>query len=250
MKHPDFLGIVDVGSNTFNFLLAKTDGEHTKVLHQDRSPVMLGKGSHETKRIQPEAEQRAQQALLDFKAMAAHVGPIQWKGVATAALRYAQNGAEVAERLFQQTGIPIHIISGEQEAEFIFKGVQTHLNFGQQNGLIMDVGGPRPSLLHSVHRGWQDFGVSPSEPLDCKKYWPWPTPCFQNKSHQPMPGWKSKLLQCAIFFNTISRNFWWAAAVFSIHWCKWNPIGNMAMELNRTAAIRWPIQVLSTGQIG
>lgn len=147
MKNPEFLGIVDVGSNTFNFLLAKTEGEHVEVLHQDRSPVMLGKGSHETKRIQPEAEQRAQQALLDFKTMAAHVGPIQWKGVATAALRYAQNGAEVAERLFQKTGIPIHIISGEQEAEYIFKGVQTHLNFGKQNGLIMDVGGASTEFI-------------------------------------------------------------------------------------------------------
>lgn len=147
MKNSALLGIVDVGSNTFNFLLAQTNGEHTQVLHQDRRAVMLGKGSHETKRIQPEAEQRALQALLEFKSMAANLGPTQWKGVATAALRYAQNGKEVAERLHQNTGIPIYIISGEQEAEYIFKGIQTHLNFGNQNGLIMDVGGASTEFI-------------------------------------------------------------------------------------------------------
>jgi len=79
--------------------------------------------------------------------LAQNYGPTNWKGVATAALRYAKNGAEVAQRLSQTSGIPIQVISGEREAEFIFKGVQAHLNFGDQTGLIMDVGGASTEFI-------------------------------------------------------------------------------------------------------
>lgn len=147
MSSAQIYGVVDVGSNTFNLLLAKLYQGQPEILAQDRRPVMLGKGSHEKGLILPGAEARAIQALAEFMTLAQNYGPTKWKGVATAALRYAKNGAEVAQRLSQTSGIPIQVISGEREAEFIFKGVQAHLNFGDQTGLIMDVGGASTEFI-------------------------------------------------------------------------------------------------------
>ena len=147
MSSAQIYGVVDVGSNTFNLLLAKLYQGQLEILAQDRRPVMLGKGSHEKGLILPGAEARAIQALAEFMTLAQNYGPTKWKGVATAALRYAKNGAEVAQRLSQTSGIPIQVISGEREAEFIFKGVQAHLNFGDQTGLIMDVGGASTEFI-------------------------------------------------------------------------------------------------------
>lgn len=147
MSSAQIYGVVDVGSNTFNLLLAKFSQGQLEILAQDRRPVMLGKGSHEKGLILPEAEARAIQALEEFLDLAQNYGPTKWKGVATAALRYAKNGAEVAQRLSQTSGIPIQVISGELEAEFIFKGVQAHLNFGSETGLIMDVGGASTEFI-------------------------------------------------------------------------------------------------------
>jgi len=161
MSSTNIYGIVDVGSNTFNLLLAKYSHGQLEILAQDRRPVMLGKGSHEKGLILPEAEARATQALSEFLELAQNLGPIHWKGIATAALRYATNGTEVAQRLSQASGIPIQIISGEQEAEFIFKGVQTHLNFGSETGLIMDVGGASTEFIAFNQNGMQGLWSFP-----------------------------------------------------------------------------------------
>ena len=147
MSSRPLYGVVDIGSNTFNLLLANNAKGQLEIVCQDRRPVMLGKGSHEKGLILPEAEARAIQALSEFVDLAAGYGPIKWKGVATAALRYAKNGTEVAQRLSQASGIPIQVISGEREAEYIFKGVQAHLNFGNETGLIMDVGGASTEFI-------------------------------------------------------------------------------------------------------
>lgn len=63
------------------------------------------------------------------------------KAIATSAFRNAKNGKELAQKIYNTTGIEVNIISGDQEAELIYYGVKAALNVGHKPELIMDVGG-------------------------------------------------------------------------------------------------------------
>ncbi|MTI26963.1 exopolyphosphatase, partial [Fulvivirga kasyanovii] len=60
---------------------------------------------------------------------------------ATSAFRNAVNGEEASNIIFNKTGVDIRIISGAEEAELIFRGVNFALDIGDKPALIMDIGG-------------------------------------------------------------------------------------------------------------
>jgi exopolyphosphatase/guanosine-5'-triphosphate,3'-diphosphate pyrophosphatase len=69
-----------------------------------------------------------------------------YKAYATSAVRDASNGAEFVASLESEYGIPIEVISGDREAELIFRGVSSAVSFekileGGGNALILDIGG-------------------------------------------------------------------------------------------------------------
>jgi exopolyphosphatase/guanosine-5'-triphosphate,3'-diphosphate pyrophosphatase len=59
----------------------------------------------------------------------------------TSAMRNAKNGSEVCRRIKVLTGIDINIISGDEEANYIYLGVQSALGLGHDRNLIVDIGG-------------------------------------------------------------------------------------------------------------
>jgi exopolyphosphatase/guanosine-5'-triphosphate,3'-diphosphate pyrophosphatase len=61
--------------------------------------------------------------------------------IATSAFRNAKNTPQILADIQYQTGIAVKVISGEQEAAYIYKGVQRAIDFKNQNALIMDIGG-------------------------------------------------------------------------------------------------------------
>jgi exopolyphosphatase/guanosine-5'-triphosphate,3'-diphosphate pyrophosphatase len=58
----------------------------------------------------------------------------------TSALRNAANGPTLANEITSATGIPIRIISGEEEADLIFAGIRDGLDLGVARNLVMDIG--------------------------------------------------------------------------------------------------------------
>jgi len=67
-----------------------------------------------------------------------------YRAVTTAALRYAKNGEEVAERIYAETGVRFEIIDGEQEAELTQIGVENRLRklgIPDDDYLLLDLGG-------------------------------------------------------------------------------------------------------------
>jgi len=59
----------------------------------------------------------------------------------TSALRNAKNGQDVAELLTKESGIPVKIISGEEEAAFIYAGVKEAVKMGVETSMVVDIGG-------------------------------------------------------------------------------------------------------------
>lgn len=59
--------------------------------------------------------------------------------VATRSLRVLKNKEEVSEKIFEETGIEIDILTGEEEAECAFLGAKSKIE--ENNGIIIDLGG-------------------------------------------------------------------------------------------------------------
>ncbi len=132
--------VIDIGTNTFNLLIVEKKGKHPNTLHNSRIPVRLGKGGITKKKITEDAFQRGIEALKELKKI---IDDYSCNGIyafATSMVRDADNGLVFVEEVKKQTGITVHIISGDREAELICNGVRKAVKMDRKM-LIMDIGG-------------------------------------------------------------------------------------------------------------
>lgn len=134
--------IIDLGTNTFNLLIAELlDNKQYQTVFNDKVGVKLGKGGINKKVITPEAFQRA----LD--GIAKHIETIKKFKVdkiiatATSGIRSAENGKQLILQIKEQFGIDVQIISGDEEAELIYRGIKQTVEFSDDYDLILDIGG-------------------------------------------------------------------------------------------------------------
>lgn len=137
------LAIIDLGTNTFHLLIVeKTDGSF-KTLFRKSLPARIGKGGIDQNTITPEATERALTVLAHFRRQLDQyeVPANQVVALGTSAIRNAGNGAEFCETVHNATQIPVTVISGDEEAAYIYHGVRSALDLGKETSLIVDIGG-------------------------------------------------------------------------------------------------------------
>ncbi|MEM9830959.1 MAG: phosphatase [Bacteroidota bacterium] len=140
----NYVATIDLGTNTFHILIAELfDNQPFKTAYHERIPVMIGRGGINQGIITAEAIDRALAALTQFKStLNSYQIPLDRVFcTATSAFRNAKNRQKLVERIKRETGIEVNIISGNQEAEYIFYGVQEAVPLSDENALIMDIGG-------------------------------------------------------------------------------------------------------------
>jgi exopolyphosphatase/guanosine-5'-triphosphate,3'-diphosphate pyrophosphatase len=101
----------------------------------------LGEGLGERGRLADEPMQRTLDALAQLaRAVRGHY--VRLFAIGTSALRRAENGEEFAARVQAVLGVPLRVLSGEEEAEASYRGALTALGTlrGERVGVI-DVGG-------------------------------------------------------------------------------------------------------------
>ena len=132
--------VIDLGTNTFHFIIAEISTSGVKVLYKTNEPVRLGQGRINDRIIIPEAFERGIKTLKDFKQKIEkhHVDIV--KATATSAVRSAENGVDFVNAAKEEAGIEIEIISGDKEASYIFNGVKA-TGAIKGTSLIMDIGG-------------------------------------------------------------------------------------------------------------
>jgi Exopolyphosphatase len=130
-----------MGTNTFNLLVAEGDGSRFSIAYRNNIGVMLGKGGINSGIIAPEAYQRGLQAFGEHVKVAKELGVEVVKAFATSAIRSADNGGDFVDEIASTYGVEVEVISGEREAELIFKGVAASMDMDDECVLIMDIGG-------------------------------------------------------------------------------------------------------------
>lgn len=139
--HASPIAVIDLGTNTFHLLIAGGQNGRPQILHREKQPVKLGMGGINQKLIQPEAAQRALDCLQHFRKVIASYDVKLVNALGTSALRTAQNGRELIETIRKQTGFEVKLISGDEEASYIYYGVRSAMDLGTSPSLIVDIGG-------------------------------------------------------------------------------------------------------------
>lgn len=156
------IAILDLGTNTFNLVIAeKGEGGVPVFIYKKELPVEIGKGGIHKGHITAEAIERAIKALHHHNKTIREHEAESFYAFATSAVRDASNGKEFAERIRIETGIEVKIISGEEEAEWIYKGVKYASVLSDRTSIIMDIGG-----------GSTEFIIANQERIFWKKSYP------------------------------------------------------------------------------
>jgi exopolyphosphatase / guanosine-5'-triphosphate,3'-diphosphate pyrophosphatase len=142
--------VIDLGTNTFNLLIADTQSR--QILFQTKEGVALGMGGINEKRISDEAIARAFEALRQFKAHCTQWQVEDIQAIGTSALRDATNAQPLLCKVQDELQFAIEIISGQREAELIYKGVRLTHDFVTP-ALIMDIGGGSTEFIAADHQG-------------------------------------------------------------------------------------------------
>ncbi|MFC2287173.1 MAG: exopolyphosphatase [Selenomonas sp.] len=134
------LAIIDMGSNSIRFIVMQINDNHSYFLqYQQKEAIRLGKGMSETGKLNPDGVKRALECLHVYKHMMEVMQVTRCIAVATAAARSASDGAQFIERIREETGIEIEIISGEREAYLGYLGVVNTID--AKDFIQFDLGG-------------------------------------------------------------------------------------------------------------
>ncbi len=141
MERKMHVAVIDMGTNTFHLIIVELKGEDFRVVFREKVAVKIGENGINEGRIIPEAVERAVSTLKRFKKTIEAYGVDQVSATATSAIRNAENGKELVKLIEKETGFKTRIISGIEEANYIYFGVKKALRIGSKPQLIMDIGG-------------------------------------------------------------------------------------------------------------
>jgi exopolyphosphatase/guanosine-5'-triphosphate,3'-diphosphate pyrophosphatase len=141
---------IDIGSNAMRMLISMVvcHGDITdfKKVSLVRLPIRLGQEAFTSHSLRKETIVKFLDGMRAFKIIMDLHGVDDYMAAATSAMREAENGTKVVEKIKEATGIDIQIIDGKLEAEIIFKAHFRNASYRDCNYLYVDVGGGSTEL--------------------------------------------------------------------------------------------------------
>ncbi|MGH6745627.1 exopolyphosphatase/guanosine-5'-triphosphate,3'-diphosphate pyrophosphatase [Novosphingobium sp. PhB57] len=138
---------IDLGTNNCRLLIARPSGENFTVIDAFSRVVRLGEGLAQSGRLSEAAMDRTLAALRVCAEKLMRRNVYLARSVATEACRRAENGPEFIERVREETGIALDIISAREEARLAVLGCHVLLEEGFGPAMIFDIGGGSTELV-------------------------------------------------------------------------------------------------------
>lgn len=132
-------GIIDIGTNSVRLLIAeKNGGEEWKTLTKKLNSCRLGEGMTDTASLSSCAMDRTMQAIKGFVEEARAAGVTDLSAYGTSIMRDAKEAGAFAEKVTRETGVPVKVLSGQEEAFYSYVGAA-----GTANAVtaVVDIGG-------------------------------------------------------------------------------------------------------------
>lgn len=138
---------IDIGSNAIRLLIADiVESPSYKKTLFIRIPLRLGDDAFLNKKISNEKVKDLVRTMNAFKYLMKVFKVERYSACATSAMREAQNGSEIIQKITKKTAINLEIIGGKREASIIY-GIHAEERLQKKkNYLYIDVGGGSTQL--------------------------------------------------------------------------------------------------------
>ncbi len=176
-RHGRTYGALDLGTNNCRLLIARPGPGGFTVVDAYSRVVRLGEGLLQAGRLSDAAMDRTVAALAACADKLARRDVRLTRNVATEACRRAANGARFVERVFEETGIALDVISAAEEARLAVLGCHMLIDPGGPPALVFDIGGgstelilvapangAEPEILDWVSLPWGVVSLAETEP--------------------------------------------------------------------------------------
>ncbi|MGJ8692140.1 MAG: Ppx/GppA phosphatase family protein [Thalassotalea sp.] len=165
-KLDNCLAALDMGSNSFHFVLARIVDDHLQILHSEKHDVRLADGLDKHDFLSQAAINRGLEALSSLASTTENLTNDNFKVLATYTLRQAKNSHQFLSQAAKIFPFDIEVISGHEEARLIYQGV-SHYVEADVKRLVIDIGGgsteciigknDKIAILDSVNMGCVSF---------------------------------------------------------------------------------------------
>lgn len=139
---------IDIGSNTTRLLVADRNGTRLERIHEQRVFTHIGRDVREVGRLSEGKIQEVCAVVAAQLDRARDLGSQPIIGVATAAIREAENGQVLIEEIQGACGLEIDVLTPAEEAQLAFSGAARTLGYVPEGELgVVDVGGGSSELV-------------------------------------------------------------------------------------------------------
>lgn len=143
--------VIDIGTNSIKLLVGDVADGLVIPVEEKSEQTRLGAGFYDTHVLQSAPIQRTATAVARFVALARDAGAQSLRAVATSAARDARNADELLGAVQRASGLRVEVISGDQEAEWVYRGVTSGRELHGTPLLILDVGGGSTEFILGDH---------------------------------------------------------------------------------------------------
>jgi exopolyphosphatase / guanosine-5'-triphosphate,3'-diphosphate pyrophosphatase len=155
--------VIDVGSNSVRMVVYRIDGRAMTPILNEKVMAGLGRDLNRTQMLSPEGAETAVRAIRRFATLIEALQIREVFPVATAAVREANDGRAFADRIYDETGLKLRILSGDDEARLSALGVSA--GAPDAKGVVGDLGGASLELIEISPKGLGRGETFPLGPL-------------------------------------------------------------------------------------
>jgi len=138
---------IDLGTNNCRLLIARPTPDGFRVIDSFSRIVRLGEGVSANGELSEGAIERTIEALKICSEKMEKQGVTHAHSVATAACRYASNREHFTERVLEETGIELEVISAAEEARLAVSGCVSLFDDDSDYAFVFDIGGGSTELI-------------------------------------------------------------------------------------------------------
>lgn len=149
------VSFIDLGTNSVRLLVVRLNPNFSfTVISQEKEVIRLGENAFIDHSLRREAMDRAVHVCSRFADLSRTYGADEIIAIATSAARESSNQDVLVERMRDEAGLELGIISGKEEARLIYQGVSSGIDLGTRTALFVDIGGGSTEVIVGDQSGY------------------------------------------------------------------------------------------------
>ncbi len=154
------IGIIDLGSNSARLVIVELFGDgHFVVVDELKESVRLGQDMERDGFLKPQRVAETIKTLKMMRKLCDSSNVDRIIAVATAAVRRAKNQRSFLDEIQATCGIKVKVLSEEEEATLVYKGVINSMDIPK--GLILEIGGGSTKIVYYNRRNMLNYVTLP-----------------------------------------------------------------------------------------